>query len=241
MSDLDSIAYDAALSDYCSDIAAEKTWEAFTLQQCIYLFVEGETEENAIPKLLARCDLDTDKLGVLVASYNGIGNLPHALRLLCKTLSNDRPVIVTFDNDEKGKEFQDKLPAIPHRKELLTIIPLPSERTPIIYPSGHRGGSFEELFSSENFLNQVFSPDFMPEQLVVSKTKFLKEFKENSPWLEQVQKFYAENSYFDLKDYKVKLGMRLAVNCIEIPPDINHLVSIVKEVREKFPVRHPAS
>ena len=80
------------------DIASSKS----ALEQCIYLFVEGESEERAFWILLEEgLGINFDKDGVVLANYNGIGNLKHTIRLMQKTLSHTRPMIFTFDDDDK--------------------------------------------------------------------------------------------------------------------------------------------
>ena len=162
MSDFDSMAYDAAYDQYIAGIVCDKVMENATLQQCIYLFVEGRTEEVAYPELLAKCDLDTDELGIVVANYGGASSLIHCLRLLKKTLSHDRPVVATIDNDEKGRDTLTRLEHLDFDMDLVSIFPLPKIDPPLRYPDGNRGGSFEELFSCQLFVNQAFSPDFIP-------------------------------------------------------------------------------
>src|SRR3990170_3967712 len=137
MSDFESILNDALYDQYLIDRRYEKEMEIATLNQCIYLFVEGLTEEKAYPELLAKCDIDLVEIGIIVANYNGIGNLIPSLRLLHKTLSYNRPIIVTFDNDEEGNKHQEKIQNLGLKSELITLIPIPSLFKLIQYPSGH--------------------------------------------------------------------------------------------------------
>jgi len=235
--------YDDAMYDqYIAGLVHETSMEIVTLQQCIYLFVEGPTEEEAFPELLAKCDLDLDKLGVVIANYNGIGNLITCLRLLDKTLSHNRPVVVTLDNDESGKGFFDKFAKFAASRlvpEQIRVVPLPSIVTPIKYSDGHCGGSFEELFMVDHFLDQTFSTNFLPKDVVSAKKEFLKDFRQDKSWFAQIKKFCAQRGHVDLNDIKVALGVRLAETCSEIPPDIRKLTEIIKEVRNKCPICHP--
>ena len=169
MSDLQSILDDALYENYLEDQRYEKEMDIATLQQCIYLLVEGDTEEHSYPQLLKRCDIDLQDLGVVIGNYNGAGNLTHVLRLLKKTLSHTRPVIVTYDNDEAGCKARSQLDHCQLNKDFITLLPMPSVLTPIEYSNGHRGGSFEEMFQPEHFIDQVFSQDYMPEHLINTK------------------------------------------------------------------------
>ena len=238
MSDFESILNDALYDQYLIDRRYEKEMEIATLNQCIYLFVEGLTEEKTYPELLAKCDIDLVELGIIVANYNGIGNLIPSLRLLHKTLSSKRPVVITFDNDEEGIKHQNKIQNLGLNPELITLMPIPSIVKPIQYPSGHYGGSFEELFPSEHFIEQVFCRDFMPAVIVSEKAQFVREFQENKSWLKQAAKFCADRDDSGLSDLKIKIGVRLAETCRHIPPDIQKLASSLREVRGKYPIRH---
>ena len=82
---------DCAIEQAISDMHFEEVMKQATKAQCIYLFVEGESEERAFPILIEETRLDLENTGVIVANYNGYGNLKHTLRLLNKTLSHDRP------------------------------------------------------------------------------------------------------------------------------------------------------
>lgn len=238
MSDFESILNDALYDQYLSELRYEKEMKIATLSQCIYLFVEGCTEYKAYPELLTKCGIDLDELGIIIANYNGTGNLIPFFRLLHKTLSYNRPIVVTFDNDEEGNKHQERIPSLGLKSDLITLIPMPSIVKPVQYPSGHYGGSFEELFPADHFIEQVFCSDFMPEVIIGEKTQFVREFQENKSWLNQVAKFCAERSYSGLSECKIKIGMRLAETCKQIPPDIQRLASVLQEVRGKYPIRH---
>ena len=218
MSDLQTILDDAAYEDYLEGLRYDKEMQIATLQQCIYLLVEGETEEKTYSELLTKCNVDIKEIGVVIGNFNGCGNLIHILRLLKKTLSHDRPIIATTDNDEQGKRVCERLPQAGFNMDLITLVPMPSVVTPLEYPSGHKGGSFEEMFPPNHFIDQVFSPDFMPDILVSAKEEFRKQFRENKSWFEQVKKFCAEKGYTKMADFKVHIGIRLTKASEEFPP-----------------------
>lgn len=240
MSDFESIVQDAAYEAYISHLMYEKEMEVATLQQRIYLFVEGVCEKETFPELLARAQVDVDKLGIFVANFNGIGNLLPALSLLHSTLSYDRPVIVTFDNDEEGRRVNDRLKNVSDKTDLFTVLPIPSVVKPIVYQSGHKGGSFEEMFPCDHFVDQIFSSDFMPEVLVNSKVNFLKEFREDQGWLNQVSKYCVMERAAGLANRKVEIASKLVETYKGIPPDIQKLAELIRETRDKYPVRHPS-
>lgn len=75
--------------------------------------------------------------------------------------------------------------------------------------------------------------------MVQAKEEFLKVFKDDRGWFDQTKKFCAQRGHVDLKDIKVELGIRLADTCSEVPPDILKLAEVIREVREKHPVRDP--
>jgi predicted ATP-dependent endonuclease of OLD family len=240
MSDFWSRYDDAMYDDYLDRLVGEEEMKILYLQQCIYLFVEGETEEEAYPELLAKCDLNIDDIGVVVADYNGAGNLIHCLRLLQMTLSHDRPVVVTIDNDEEGLRNLNKAKKYGFDMKHITILPMPSISPSIEYKSGHTGGAFEEMFYCDQFVDQAFCSEFMPGTIVTEKKKFLESLENTSGWFDQLMKFCALRGYTEIKDYKKQIGVRLAETCERIPPDISALADTLRRIRKEHPVRHPA-
>ena len=238
MSDFWSIYNDAAYDQYLNELLIEQEYEITKLQQCIYLLVEGVTEEKAYPELLAKCDLMIEDVGVTISNYGGANNLIHILRLLKKTLSHDRPVIATIDNDYEGSRIVKKLTESDFADKLLTLVPIPCSCPKVIYPNGHKGGSFEELFEQNFFVDQVFNTDFMPVEIFRAKEGFLGQFEPEKPWFNQVKRFCAERNYCDFEKHKVDIGIKLSERCKKVPPDIMKLSEIIREVRQKHPVRH---
>ncbi|WP_199780230.1 MULTISPECIES: TOPRIM nucleotidyl transferase/hydrolase domain-containing protein [Enterobacteriaceae] len=97
---MEDIKYDEMLNE----LIFQEVMKNEAKKQCIYIFVEGECEELVFQPLLERCGIDFDTMGIVIANYNGVGNLKHAIRLLNQTLSHDRPIIVTYDDDHEGKK-----------------------------------------------------------------------------------------------------------------------------------------
>lgn len=241
MGDFWSRYNDAIYDQYIDGMIHDKVMENTKLQQCIFLFVEGFTEEASFPELLCRCGVDIDELGVIVANYNGIGNLLSSLRLLYKTLSHDRPVIVTLDNDADGRKFLNRFSSSGIDSEQIILHPIPTVVTPIMCSDGEYGGSYEELFPVDYFIEHAFSPEFLAKEVVDSKSEFMEIFDQQKSWFDQVRKFSAQTGHVDLKDYKIQLGEKLAMSCSEVPSDISNLAQKVLEVRDQYPVVHPES
>ena len=219
------------------DLHGEAVMKEAIKRQCIYLFVEGESEEIAFEILLNSLDINFEEIGLKLANYNGIGNLKHALRLLDKTLSNDRPVIVTYDNDD-GQRIKNYINNKDYNKELITFFTIPY-KPKVTYSNGHIGGSFEEMFDYEHFINCCFSENIMTEKLINKKENFLAIFDKSRPWFQQVQKFCAQNGYDKFKDNKLILAENLAESCKEIPETMVFLSNVIKKVRKENPVKHP--
>jgi len=146
---LDDIWHDQMLEE----LHYEAVMKRAALEQCIYIFVEGESEETTFQMLLedTSCGLDFEHNGIIIANYNGIGNLKHAIRLLRKTLSHDRPIIVTFDDDPDGKRNEKHL-----NDPLIFPFKIPQSPT-VTFSDGSTGGSFEEAFSQQCFIESSFS------------------------------------------------------------------------------------
>jgi predicted ATP-dependent endonuclease of OLD family len=222
-----------------AELHEEAVMKAAALAQCIYLFVEGDSEEQAFPILLEEgCGLDLKELGVVIANYNGIGNLKHGLRLLGKTLSHDRPIVVTYDNDEEGKKAPSVIDRFYSNRKLLYPVTIPNK--PVVrYTSGHIGGSFEEAFEPQDFINACFQKSIIDTHLLSEKFSFQKRFKPDVPWYSQIARFCKENGDKKFTSRKVDLAIELAESCETIPSTFQDLAAALSEVRAKFPVKHP--
>jgi hypothetical protein len=154
----DKVCNDAARNEAISELHHEAVLARASLEQAIFVFVEGDSEELALPLLFTDI-LDLKAVGARIANYNGHGNLRAALRLLKLTLSYNRPVIVTHDNDPESKASIRKCQKQNLLGDLAYLFPIPSE--PIVtYPCGHVGGSFEESFPVEMFLDAAFTEKY---------------------------------------------------------------------------------
>ena len=207
----DDVARDMALQDLHDKTVMERA----TREQCIFLFVEGDSEARAIPELLYDA-VEFESLGIQVANYNGRGNLPAMLRLLNLTLSFDRPIILTYDNDPESI----KSIATCRKQNLISdlVYEFPIPNTPVVtYLSGHGGGSFEESFSSDEFLDSVFHETIMPEQIRSQLKEFQELFDVSKPWFKQFQKFCADRGFPEIREKKVVMAELLAANMKEQP------------------------
>lgn len=208
-----------------------------TREQCIFLFVEGTSEEVAFPILLANF-LHLDSVGVRVANYNGHGNMKAALRLLNQTLSHSRPVIVTYDNDPVSQASLERC----RKQGLLTGLTYPFSipaAAAVVYPCGHRGGGFEESFPVDLFLDVVFREMVLPREVCAQRSSFESTFVNEKPWLPQVQVFAAKFGFNDLNANKRAMAEALAMEVQEVPSTYRLLADLIQTVRDKYPVIHP--
>jgi hypothetical protein len=182
-------------------------------------------------------DETLNELGVVIANYHGHGNLIHALRLLRKTLSCDRPVIVTIDNDEPGAQIIKKgRSLVCADNDLLHFHPIPAGDI-VEYPRGHWGGSFEEMFSVGLFLDCCFSLEMMDQTLRGKRNQFEQEFDAAKPWLSQVKRFCHENGNTAFATRKPELAKILATRCDPIPDTVLQLEKLIERVRRRYPVK----
>jgi len=224
------------------DIQYEEAWCKFhqeivmknaAISQCIYVFVEGESEETAVPILLDRLNIDMEDFGIVVANYNGIGNLGHSIRLLGKTLSHDRPVIITFDNDKEGKRIIGTV-----SNPIFTEFPIPL--TPVVtYSDGHAGGSFEESFSPETFIRACFTPELIGAHLSNMEVIFRSCFDNARPWFSQVAQFIQSNGGQATQLNKPKIAEYMAEHCDPIPDTYIKLSEKLIDLRAQNPIKHP--
>ena len=228
---MDDILYDEMIEALHFETIMEKA----ALEQCIYIFVEGESEEQTFQILLEDpvCGLNFRKHGVVIANYNGIGNLQHSVRLLQKTLSHDRPVIVTFDNDLEGKRKIKYLD-----DSLFTAFEIPQE--PVVkYHNGEWGGSFEESFTPECFMTACFQEGVLPPSFSGTIRDFSSRFIQTEPWFPQLAKFVNDNGSNAGKINKVELAINMADSYYPVPRTYIELAKTILHLREKNPIRHP--
>ena len=229
----DDVARDMAISD----LHYKAVMARATLEQAIFVFVEGDSEELALPLLFTDI-LDLETVGAKIANYNGHGNLKAALRLLKLTLTHDRPLVVTHDNDPESIASVHKCKKQNLLGDLTYLFPIPTE--PIVtYPSGHIGGSFEESFPVEMFLNAAFSNRILPASVIAQRGSFESAFDPRKPWLRQLQKFTAALGFVEWPTRKPLLAEALATECDELPLTFSRLATLIQEVRDKHPVVHP--
>lgn len=202
-------------------------------KQCIYIFVEGDSEELAFQPLLEGCGVDFEKHGIIVANYNGIGNLKHALRLFNKTLSHDRPVVVTFDDDIDGKRISNFI-----KGSLITSFKIPC--TPVVtYNNGQKGGSFEECFPHEIFIESSFKPLAIDNKVLGKLAEFREIFDIHTPWVAQLAKFIKSNGGDPGSINKVKIAENMIASDAATPETFEKLASLIIKIRENHPIEHP--
>ncbi len=229
---------ECAMEEAFNELHHEAVMRQATLAQCIYVFVEGESEEAAFPILLERAGVELEKDGIVVSNYNGINNLPHVLRIMGQTLSYDRPIIVTYDNDLDGQRISRKISQYTNNTNHIALLTIPSHKV-VTYNNGHQGGSFEEAFDPAHFIDVCFAEMFMPAHIVEQKTQFLTDFDVDKPWLSQVCEFCKTNGYMNFGSCKVKLAQELASSCPTLPQSFTDLASLIVQTRQNNPVKHP--
>ena len=229
--------YDVAADMAISDLHDEAVMARATLEQAIFVFVEGDSEEVALPLLFTDI-LDLNAVGAKIANYNGHGNLRAALRLLKLTLSHNRPIIVTHDNDPESIASVHRCERQNLLGDLTYLFSIPTE--PVVsYSCGHAGGSFEESFPVAVFLNVAFSDGMLPADVISQRASFESDFDQSKPWLRQLQKFIAGLGFTKWSTRKPMLAEALARECDELPLTFSRLASLIREVRDKYPVVHP--
>lgn len=229
----DDVAWDMAMTD----LHDEAVFARATREQSIFLLVEGDSEEVALPLLFTDV-IDLDAIGIKIANYNGHGNLSAALRLLNLTLSHDRPIIVTYDNDPESLKSVRKCEKQNLIGELTYLFPIPSEAV-VTYADGHVGGAFEESFSVDLFVNAAFRKAVLPPGIIEKRALFESQFEPNRPWLQQLQRFAAEHGFTDWTACKPLFAETIALECGDLPITYTRLAELLLEVRRKYPVVHP--
>ncbi|MDA3884849.1 MAG: hypothetical protein PF638_04570 [Candidatus Delongbacteria bacterium] len=229
---------DAVLEGCLSSLLHEHELDKCKQLYKIFLFVEGDTEEAVLPDMIHEAGYDLEENSIEIANYNGVSNLIHSIRLLRKTLNYRSPIIVTIDNDDAGFKEYNRL--ISQTDLLGSLEPvyfykLPTSKTKIDYTT-HKGGSFEEIFEMDCFLEAILKLEGIPAELIQDKEIIKKDFVRNISWVTQIKKIL--NSYGYKRDIdKISLGQWMDCIKISIPQDILDLAELIKEVREKYPVK----
>lgn len=201
----------------------------------MYLFVEGDTEEGVFPIIFERLNYEYDEDGVIIANCGGNGNFSHCIDLLRKTLSNNRPVLITYDNDTNSDSKIQKLKSSHHDK--LYFYSLPFKNNKITFKNGFLGGSFEELFEKEEYIESIFSIKEL-NQYIDCKHELLKTINNKSLWFNQIKGFFHNKLNCDIEGYKKKIGMFIAKNCRKIPQEFSEIIDLIKKIRKEYPVKN---
>lgn len=220
-----------------SDLHYEAVMSRAAQEQAIFLLVEGDSEEVAIPILMTDV-VDLNELGIKVANYNGHGNLKAALRLLYVVLGHRRPVIVTHDNDPASLQSVRKCADEGLLSDLTYVLPIPSD--PVVrFTDESRGGSFEEAFRQDIFLAAAFRRELLPPEIVAARTDFERCFDPERPWLRQLRRFCADRGFYGWDVAKPKLAEQMAIESDDLPPTFIRLAELVTRARDEHPVVHP--
>ncbi|EGT4509716.1 hypothetical protein AUN08_13885 [Cronobacter sakazakii] len=225
---MEDIKYDEMLNE----LIFQEVMKNEAKKQCIYIFVEGECEELVFQPLLERCGIDFDTMGIVIANYNGVGNLKHAIRLLNQTLSHDRPIIVTYDDDHEGKKINKiNTPSITYFK-----IPF---RPVVCYSDGSLGGAFEESFPRDCFLEACFQNNVIATTFLSGRNEFEKSFNTNKPWFSQLAQFISLNGGHPNSINKIKLAENMMFTVSQIPDTYKELAKVIIDIRNGNPIKHP--
>lgn len=232
MSDKESIDYDMVQEALYEEIHWEEASKKSALEQCIYLFVEGESEETAFRILLEEgLGIKFLEYGIVIANYNGIGNLKHAIRLMNLTLSHERPMIFTFDDDNPS--IIKNLGVLPNNIYLFKV-----PFTPVVtFPNGYQGGSFEESFDSSTFINACFETTLLKNNPQIIKQDFIDAFDSKKPFYSQIIQFLEQKGLKNSVPKKTEIAEEMAVNCTPEPNTYIKLAQLIKEIRSNHPVK----
>lgn len=223
---------DIKYEEMLNDLMYKEVMKNEAKKQCIYIFVEGECEELVFQPLLEKCGIDFDTMGIVIANYNGAGNLKHAIRLLNQTLSHDRPIIVTYDDDHEGKKIN-KI-----NTPLITYFKIPF--SPVVcYNDGSLGGAFEESFPRDCFLDACFQNNVTATSFLSGCNEFDKTFNTSKPWLSQLAQFISLNGGRPDSINKIKLAENMMLTVSQIPETYKELAKVIIDIRNKNPIKHP--
>lgn len=232
MSDRDSIEFDSLLDSIGQEQQFTLAAKESALEQCIYLFVEGESEELAFRILLEEgVNLKFDDFGVVIANYSGNGSLQNMVRLMSQTLGHSRPMIFTFDDDNKS--LISSLGQVPANVHLFKIPYKPA----VTFKDGQKGGSFEESFGANDFIDACFETTLLKMNPQVLKSDFIIYFDENKPFHAQIVKFLKSQGLATYTPSKIEIAEHMATNCNSVPETYVKLADLIKKIRSQEPVK----
>jgi hypothetical protein len=222
------VLYEMAISDLVESAIEERE----KLIQCLYLFVEGKSEYIAFPRLLKAAGFSLEDNAVEIINIGGASNAKHVVKVLRKTISRNRPLVLVLDRDEAGIDATNN-PVI-RNDELTTIVHIP--QNPIVkYANGIEGGEFEDAFDVETLVSSCFRalPPDQAEKL--NKESILSNLAPDKPRLNQIngeiRKIIA--GFYEID--KALLAERLAESNV-IPESIDHLAQVLVSIREEHPI-----
>lgn len=232
MSDRESIEYDIMQEAISEALWWDEAGKESALEQCIYLFVEGESEETAFRILLEEgLGINFLEYGIIIANYNGIGNLKNVTRLMNLTLSHERPIIFTFDDDDPS--------LVPNSINLpnnIHLFKIPFQPV-VTFSNGYRGGSFEESFEVSTFIDACFETTLLKANPQINKQDFTNIFDSEKPFYPQIVKFLKQKGITNSVPKKIEIAEEMAVTCTPELDTYTKLAQLIKDIRSKYPVR----
>lgn len=231
MSDRESIEFDVLLERMAEDEQWTKASKESALEQCIYLFVEGESEEAAFGILLEEgLGIKFEEYGVVIANYNGIGNLKNTIRLMSQTLSHSRPMIFTFDDDNKS--LISKIVNLPSNVHLFKV----PNKPVVTLSNGEKGGSFEESFEASDFIDACFETTLLKMDPTISKVEFTNLFSVGKSFYPQIVSFLKSKSLSIYLPNKIEIAESMATSCITEPETYVKLAELIRTIRLDNPI-----
>ena len=231
MSDRDSIEFDVLLDNRVQEEVWNLALNESALEQCIYLFVEGESEEAAFEIILEEgLGIKFDEYGVVIANYKGIGNLKNTIRLMSNTLSHSRPMIFTFDDDSKS--LISGIGNVPSNVHLFKV----PTKAVVTFSNGEKGGSFEESFEASDFIDACFETTLLKMNPHVSKAEFANVFTSDKSFYPQIVKFLKLKGLSKHAPKKIEIAISMATACVTEPETYVELAELIKSIRLDNPV-----
>lgn len=232
MSDRESIEYDTMQDAIAEELWWDEASKESALEQCIYLFVEGESEELAFPILLEEgLGINFSKFGVSIVNYKGSGSLKNVIRLMRSTLGSKRLMIFTFDDDDPY--ITKSLGVLPNNIYLFKV-----PFTPVVtFSDGYQGGSFEESFDSITFINACFETTLLKNNPHIIKQDFINAFDSKKPFYSQIVQFLKQKGLKNSVPKKTEIAEEMAVTCTPEPNTYIKLAQLIKEIRSNHPIK----
>ena len=110
------------------------------------------------------------------------------------------------------------------------------EHPVVTYSNHHSGGSFEESFDDNDFIDACFNSILLISNPHITKKNFVSIYKNNKPRYSQIVNFLKSQGLSIYLPNKIEIAEEMAVKCAPIPLTFVSLGKLINKIRKIKPV-----